>query len=114
MDEEEYLQAFQAGIPGANLRPADFEYRREQNIERMMRENYEISVLGRGEELQYRADGKALTADISWIDGLRLYKRSLVRWDDGTPLTKTEYGLALERICEYLSCDVEGGPILED
>ncbi|MFQ5936438.1 MAG: hypothetical protein ACE5LB_08530 [Acidiferrobacterales bacterium] len=113
LDDDE-MDEFAARILGANPPTGDVEQKRKENVEKQKRENYEITIGGRGEELSYRSGSKVVTAAITWINGLRLYKNSFTHWSDGTPLSKGEYELVLNRICEYLSCEVKGGPILEE
>ena len=44
----------------------------------------------RGEDIRYRDAGRELEIEFTWVNGPRIYPRSIDRWQDGEPLTEEE------------------------
>lgn len=49
-----------------------------------------ITFGARGEDVEYRRDGKAVWIGFTWMNGPRLYPVDTIRWTDGSTLTDEE------------------------
>ncbi|MEZ0609347.1 hypothetical protein ACAW74_12560 [Fibrella sp. WM1] len=68
----------------------------EVNIEA----GYKIKIIGRGEQLFYQQEDKALICEIQVRNDL-IYRDSIKRWDDGSWIDENQKEIILHRIINY-------------
>lgn len=57
----------------------------------------------RGEDIRYRDAGRELEIEFTWVNGPRIYPRSIDRWKDGEPLTEEEKARVLREAMRFVT-----------
>ena len=57
----------------------------------------------RGEDINYRDHGRALSVGFTWLNGARLYPDSISTWADGTTLTDGEKATVFHDVLQFIA-----------
>ncbi|MEZ0539975.1 hypothetical protein [Fibrella arboris] len=71
-------------------------------------DKYKIMIIGRGEQLFYQQEDRALLCDIQVRNDL-IYQNSIAWWDNGNAVTESEKSIILERLINYFKIFQKSG-----